>query len=315
MRRGFDPSQPRDPAGRWRDGGSFGGIEADVTVSTQTSTRPGATSTPMTDAEFASRQAHLEALIGPARQTLSTDVTHTTADGAWVPERDAAHREIARSIYARAGNVPREGKAVIAGGLGGAGKSTVLRDHAGIDQSQYLTLNPDDVKEEMARRGMVPEVPGAADLSPMERAALVHEESSRITALVADMAYRDRRNVIWDITMSSEASARRRIDDLRGHGYGEVRAVFVDIPVEVSVDRALSRYRRGTDQYRAGKGLGGRYVPPAVIRSQQTSTGRTHNREAFEHLAMLFDSWSMYDNSVHGRPARRIGSGDRVPAG
>ena len=41
--------------------------------------------------------------------------------------------------------------------------------------SQYLMINPDDIKEEMARRGMVPEIEG---LSPMEASDLVHEESS-----------------------------------------------------------------------------------------------------------------------------------------
>ena len=38
----------------------------------------------------------------------------------------------------------------MAGGLGGAGKSTVLEKYAGIDRSKYLTINPDDIKEEMA---------------------------------------------------------------------------------------------------------------------------------------------------------------------
>ena len=36
-------------------------------------------------------------------------------------------------------------------------------------------INPDDIKEELAQRGMVPEIDG---LSPMEATDLVHEESS-----------------------------------------------------------------------------------------------------------------------------------------
>ncbi|MFY1595478.1 phage portal protein family protein [Micromonospora sp. WMMD737] len=301
-RRGFDPNQRRDRDGKWtRTGGAGGGGKP----STGTG---GSTDGPMSDAEFAERQKMVEQAIGKARKTLSTDITHTTATGAWKPERDRLHREIAAELYAKADKVPRDGKAVIAGGLGGAGKSTVLRDHAGIDQSQYLTLNPDDVKELMADRGLIPEVPDAPDLSPMERAALVHEESSRITKLLADMAYRDRRNVIWDITMSSEGGVTSRLDALARHGY-KTRGVFVDIPVEVSVDRALSRYRRGVDKYRAGKGHGGRFVPPAIIRAQKTSGGATLNREVFDSLRDRFAAWAMYDNSVTGRPAQPIGQG------
>ena len=84
------------------------------------------------------------------------------------------HDSIIDDLYARASDVPCEQRAIIAGGLPGAGKSTVLERYAGIDRSQYLTINPDDVKEEMARRDMIPPVSG---LSPMEASDLVHEES------------------------------------------------------------------------------------------------------------------------------------------
>ncbi len=74
------------------------------------------------------------------------------------------------------------GRAIIAGGLSGAGKSTVLDHYAGIDRSQYLTINPDDIKEKMADRGLIPQVDG---LSPMEASDLVHEESSYIARRLA----------------------------------------------------------------------------------------------------------------------------------
>ena len=70
------------------------------------------------------------------------------------------HDSIIDDLYARASDVPCEQRAIIAGGLPGAGKSTVLERYAGIDRSQYLTINPDDVKEEMAKRDMIPPVSG-----------------------------------------------------------------------------------------------------------------------------------------------------------
>jgi predicted ABC-type ATPase len=266
------------------------------------------TAGPLDEAEFAARQSLVEDVIGKARHTLSTDVTYSK-DGAWDPERDKLHRKIAADLYKQASGVPNEGKSVIAGGLGGAGKSTVLRDHAGVDAKNFLTVNPDDIKEEMAARDLIPEVPDHPELSPMERAALVHEESSRIALLLADMAYQDRKNMIWDVTMSSEKSAKSRIDALKRHGYNDVKGVFVDIPVETSVDRALSRYRRGIDQWRAGKGPGGRFVPPSIIRAQKTSSGQTVNRDVFSSLQKEFSDWALYDNSVTGRAPKLVDQG------
>jgi hypothetical protein len=256
--------------------------------------------------EMADRAKAVEGSIGSARKTIATEVTHTLPGGAWHPDRDKIHREIADEVYARSAHIPNDRKAVVAGGLGGAGKTTVLTKYAGVKTDDYLTLNPDDIKEEFAKRNLIPEVPGH-DLSPMERAALVHEESSRVTQLIAKKAYADGKNVMWDITMSSQGSVQARLDALKKHGYTDVRGVFVDIPTEVSVSRAMSRYERGQKAYMtSGKGLGGRYVPPVIIRAQKTSSGGTINRANFEDMKNQFSSWSVYDNSVDGRAPELI---------
>lgn len=73
-----------------------------------------------------------------------------------------------------------------------------------------------------------------------------------VAANLAKRAYADRKNVIWDITMSDLESAERRVDDLRAAGYGHLTVVFVDIPAEQSVQRALERYRAGMERHRVG---------------------------------------------------------------
>ena len=115
--------------------------------------------------------------------------------------------EIIDSIYSAAADVPCEGLAIIAGGLPGAGKTTVLEQHASIDRANYLTINPDDLKDELARRGLIPEIEG---LSPMEASALAHEESSYMARQLALRAMADGKNIIWDVTMSSEQTTARR---------------------------------------------------------------------------------------------------------
>ena len=233
------------------------------------------------------------------KRGLDTDRLHTEPPDhkSWTTERLAAQREIIEDLYRDGRDVPCHGEAVLAGGLGGAGKGTVLAKYAGIDTSKYLVIDPDRIKEQMAERGMIPKVEG---LSPMECSVLVHEESSWIAANLAKRAYAEGRNVIWDITMSSLESTERRIDDLRTAGYHDLTGVFVDIPAEQSVQRALGRYRAGMERYGSGVGQGGRYVPPEVILAQRTTDGQTVNREVFDTVKPRFDRWMVFDNSRNG---------------
>jgi predicted ABC-type ATPase len=252
---------------------------------------------PLTDAEHAEHVGEVRALLDKARADgLSTDQQHTIdpAREVWSDQRDAMHDSIIEDLYARASDVPCERQAIIAGGLPGAGKSTVLEHHAGIDRSQYLTINPDDVKEEMARRDMIPPVSG---LSPMEASDLVHEESSYVARQLALRAQADGKNVIWDITMSSRASTERRIDELRSSGYMQIEGVFIEIPVEISVSRADGRHREGHDDCLTGDGLGGRFIPAEMIRAQADSDWGSRNRKTFEEVKAHLDRWYLFDNS------------------
>jgi predicted ABC-type ATPase len=216
------------------------------------------------------------------------------------------HGVIIDDIYAGASDVPCEYKAIVAGGITGAGKTTVLEGHAGIDRSQYLTINPDDIKEELAKRDLIPAVESH---SPMEASDLVHEESSHIAKQLAIRARADGKNIIWDITMSASATTERRIDDLRGAGYTSVTGIFVDIPVEVSITRAEARHRHDEDLYRAGEGLGGRYVPEDYIASRADEEWGSKNRRTFEELKPRFDNWTIFDNGVDDRDPIRVGTG------
>lgn len=266
---------------------------------------------PLTDDEYEAHTREVERRMGEAlAQGRETHLQHTAnGDGVtYTPERAAQHKEIIDELMGRYANIPAEGRAVIAGGLGGAGKSTVLGKYAGIDQKRYATVNPDDIKELMAARGMVPEVEG---LSPMEASPLIHEESSTIANLLARRLYAQNTNVIWDITMSRHASVDKRINELRAAGYTDIEAVFVDIPVETSVARALARHRRGMEAHRNGRGPGGRYVPPSIIRKAAGSGESSANRQVFDGLRDRFDRWALFDNSVTGREPVRLGGGHR----
>jgi predicted kinase len=255
---------------------------------------------PLTDAEYAEHLAEVESKLDKARAAgLMTYIQHTIdpANEFWSDEREKLHDEIVAQMYESSSSVPCERLAVLAGGLAGAGKTTVLKDHAGLDLSQYLVLNPDRVKEELARRGLVPSVNG---LSPLEASDLVHEESSHITRRLATRALGDGKNVIWDITMSRAASTEKRIQELRAAEYTRIDGVFVDIPIDVSLRRAEARHREGQESFRAGDGFGGRYIAPRLIMDQADNVWGSQNRRNFELVKDHFNFWQRYDNSLDG---------------
>lgn len=224
-----------------------------------------------TDAAWARHRVEVEGLLAAANEAgLASDFRHTRDGGGqvWTRERSAQHDAIIGRIYEEARGVPSERRAIIAGGPSGAGKTTVLREQARIDRSQYLTISPNEIKEELAQRGMMPAVEG---LSPMEASDLVHNESSYIARQLALRALADGKNVIWDVQMSSVDSTGPRIDQLRAAGYARVDGMFVEAPADVSLQRVDLRHRAGEEAYRSGIGLGGRYVSPLAIASQYNS--------------------------------------------
>jgi hypothetical protein len=270
---------------------------------------------PLTDKEWSEHLTEVRDTLDKARAAgLTTDRLYTIDPDRkeWTVERNRLQASLVADLYELAREVPCDRQAIIAGGLGGAGKTTVLTGHAGIDLSKYLTINPDDIKEEMAHRGMIPEMD---KLSPMEASDLAHEESSYIAKRLALRAMTEGKNIIWDITMSSRESTEERINNLRDFSYSQVDGLFVDIPPDISVTRTEFRHREGHEQWRAGRGLGGRFVPSEVIHRQADSEWGSQNRKTYEAMKGKFTSWSIYDNSVGGRSPALIDSSDRGKLG
>jgi predicted kinase len=256
---------------------------------------------PLTDAEHAQHVSDVKVRLADARGAgLATEFQYTVDPDheIWSSTRRVQHDQLIGDRYAAASGVPCERRAILAGGLPGCGKTTVLRGYAGIDVGRYLVVNPDAIKEDMARYGLIPVVDG---LTPMESADLVHEESSHIAKRLARRAQADGKNVIWDFTLARADSAAWRMKSLRADGYAQVDAVFVDVAIDASVRRAEARYRHGHDLYRAGAGYGGRFVGEEIIRAQANETWGSLNRANFERLKHRFDAWSIYDNSIDGR--------------
>ena len=227
----------------------------------------------------------------------------------WLPERAKLHLEIVREELEKAKNVPLDRQAVISGGLGGAGKSRILQNRSNLDLTQYLVINPDDIKEVMAAKGLIPKVDG---LSPMEASPLVHAEASHITTLITKIAVSRGMNIIHDTTMANLPVTKGKIEDLRSAGYKNVRAIFVDITPESSGTRANKRHLRGHNEYLRGIGQGGRLLPKHLTELQRTDNPDYNSKNAEGFVEMLeggyFDSHEAYDNDVHGRDPIKLKS-------
>ncbi len=290
----FDPNQKRDAHGRWTDeGGGAEGIGIGTPVTKQ-----------LTKDELIARSKRVKQVVNEAKQKFATQKLHTLAYDVWTPERDAIHRQIVDEVYARYANVPNEGKAIISGGPSGAGKTSTLRSSVGIGADDYMKVDPDDFKEELAKRGLIPEIPGGDDLSPMERSTLVHVESMRLARMLAKRAYADRKNIIWDITMTDFNATSSHIKALRDNGYSHVAAVFVHVGPQTSRARVRARYAQGVRDWLNGKGQGGRYIPSAVLADQYDAGGRSWSSQTFDSLRDDFDAWARYSNDVDDEPPK-----------
>lgn len=250
------------------------------------------------EAEYADHLKAAQDTLHDARdRDLTTRVLYSL-DGtgeAWTTGRRAEHDKIIGDLHNAAGDVPCNGKGIIVGGLPGSGKTTVLHAHLGADRARWLVINPDVIKHELAARDLLPRI---EPLTPMEATELAHEESSHIAKRLAVRALGERMNVVWDITISSRESLAGRIDKLWQAGYTRIEGIFVDVPIETSLERVALRHRKDDDRYReAGFSLGGRLVPAELIEAQTDQQWGSLNRRSFEQLKDRFDAWYLYDNS------------------
>ena len=241
----------------------------------------------------------------------STEELFTQPAGRWTQDRVRQQNAILDEYWQlhNGDGLPREGRAIIAGGVSGAGKTTVLEGQPAIERQLYLDIDPDEVKEMMAARSMIPVIAG---LSPMEASAKAHEEASMLAKRLAERAYRQQTNVIWDITMSTEASVRDRMAAMREAGYGQIDGVFVETDLDTARLRVMQRWQRGQERYWSGEGLGGRYVPADFIAmSEPDKPGySSRNQQIFEQVRGEFSSTVEYDSSG-AEPIVRCVSGPR----
>jgi hypothetical protein len=180
----------------------------------------------------------------------------------WTAGRNEQLGALIAEVFQAAGTVPRDYRAVIVGGLPGADRVAALEQH-GVDQSQFLTISVGGVLTRMAARGLIP---AAAGQSPLAAAGLVHTEAQHVAKRIGLVAVNGGWNIVIDVTLASRPSAESWTYALRFADYA-VTAVYAGLDVEESVRRSAAACQRAEDEYRDGRGYGGRALPADAIRA------------------------------------------------
>jgi hypothetical protein len=165
------------------------------------------------------------------------------------------------ALYKAGRGVPAGRLAVIAGGLSGADKDAALTG-ADVNRTQYLTVSIDRVLVAMAARKLIP----VSDQSPLAAADVHHGEAQYLAKRIALLALADGRNLILEISLASRRAAESWMYAMRFAGY-TVNTVFADIAIEEAIRRSDEACRRGEEEYRQGRGFGGRRIPADAIRA------------------------------------------------
>lgn len=260
---------------------------------------------PVPEYDFTERAKYVDEKLTDWRDRgIDTQSLYKGKNGEYTASRRKAQEQLMEDLWKRqAEGVPNEGKAIMAGGLGGAGKGYFLKnlgikERGAEDGSKYFTINPDTIKEEMARRGMIPRLD--PKMTPMELSPLAHEEASMMAMKLAKRAYAQKKNVVWDFTMSSEDSVtNKRLKLMREAGYTDIQGMFVDVSIKKSVDQATSRWYGGLIEYGdQGRKDGGRFLPSGATKDNHPKGNkyRSKNRETFEAIKSQLDGYRVYDN-------------------
>jgi hypothetical protein len=261
---------------------------------------------PITDPK--ARAPAVDAIVQPLVGIKDTETLYDKINGQigrYTAERQAMQDRYVQARFqaAIAGGAQRNREAIIMGGPYAAGKTTSLgRILSPEDQAKFITLSPDLFKEDLARGGESDPPPG---LYPMEATSLIHEESSKMTWDLAELATAQGYNVIWDISMQSPDSVGKRIAEMNQMPPPDsyhTTGVFIDVPISQSLAGAEGRYANGLKNDLTTA----RFTTPERITSQIDPSGRynTLNRSVFEQTKSSFDQWVLIDNTNYaGRVA------------
>lgn len=236
---------------------------------------------PGTAQDWTERTIALEKLLhnfakaGIDSRTWHATKNPITGEYQYSPERLGQHETVMNHFIPHIESVPKGYEGHLMAGLGGAGKTTILK-RLGIytepprpgtqdPAMTHFAISADNNKDVMVDNGMVPPVEWLAekypdlvprnrrgelyDFTPMELSSLIQNESRDLANRQADYAYKRGANVVWDYRMGTYESALQHLDAMDKNGYQRKGAVFVDVTPNTSRGRGIQRHVDGMSQF------------------------------------------------------------------
>lgn len=215
-------------------------------------------------------------------------------------EREMLHKQWMQDVLdesSKRGEIKSEGKAIVMAGPPGAGKGAVQRDRLN-NVPGYVQCDPDMFKEKIIehelesgnldrlKTPLVKELEAQGHkFAPMEFAALVHEESSMLSAKLQKDLRKDGTNYVIDTVLKSQGSAQEVAASLDKRGYS-YDVVSVQASFEESKAGIYGRWQEGRAAFERGdSALGGRPVPSDFANNLITPDGKSATEESAKWLA------------------------------
>jgi hypothetical protein len=290
-----------------------------------------------TDDEFAAHVSFIRQVNEMATgHGLTMDAAFKDSFGLWSEEMHQVFDAIVDDAYNSLTvnqTKPKNNRAIMLGGLPGAGKSSTLkqmRQQGIFRDDEWIIANPDWFKDRLLTKGLSPQISG---LTPAETASFIHEASSEMNHMLENLLTAEGYNVIFDITMGGQFTegekswAEKIIDRLEAQDY-LVDGMFVSVTPDTARQRSQERHRAGLDVLRTGVAgrpddpeltLGGRVVPESVLAKASFPEGDPQGEEYasvnarnFDKIKTQFGRWAVWDNSGDA-PAMVASSGGPNP--
>lgn len=212
--------------------------------------------------------------------------------------RDRLWSQMTDRYLARQPDVAREGRAaLLTAGVPGAGKSRAVDQLGDVDEG-WRRLDADVVKdyliEDLVAGGhyddvLAHELADGYPIMPAELATLVHMESVTFLDELQTGCLERGENVVIEGTLSWPPAAQQLLRQLVTRDYREVLILDVEVPRALAHEQALNRWWEGRQERIAGRGLGGRFVPPSTIDRAFPSSTDTYSVCAI-NVRAAFDS-------------------------
>jgi Zeta toxin len=275
-----------------------------------------------TDQEFTSHVAFIRQVNEMATgHGLTLDAAFKDSFGLWSEEMHQIFDSVVNEAYDELTNnqtKPRDNRAIMLGGLPGAGKSSTLkkmREDGIFRDDEWVTVNPDYFKDKILEKGIGPSIVG---LTPAETSGFIHEASSEMNHMLENLLTAEGYNVIFDITMGGHLTEGEKswtekiIDWLESRDYA-TDGMFVSVTPDTASQRSHKRHRDGLNALRTGVSrrendpevtFGGRVVPESVLTKASFPEGDPQgeqydsvNARNFDKIKGQFGRWAVWDNS------------------